>query len=264
MKDLTVCIRKHSLNRLLTSCREAITPEEVGLRRNRYGRCKGLSQAAAAHLAGVSAHWWCDLENGRLHAPHAVLLDAVAVALRMTEHQRADLYFLATGHPPATSAGAPGHTEDGDLDLVHRAQPSPALVTDYLGNVLARNAATATWFPGLADRPGAEPNLVLWLFGRAAEAQVANLPEIRALRVGELKSAVLRHPDNDDAVTLVERLVNLPDAAQLWQTQYATLNHAAALMRVRLPDCGERELAWIATELPSGNRFQVGYPAVLS
>ncbi|MDI2127152.1 helix-turn-helix transcriptional regulator [Yinghuangia seranimata] len=262
MNTRSTAVRKDSLRCLLKSCREAISYEEVGLARPLFGRCPGLSQEAAARLAGVSAHWWSDLENGRLRTPHPALLDAVATALRMSEQQRADLYFLATGHPP-TVPGSPPVAEDGDIDLVLRTDPNPAVVTDHVGNVLAGNTAAAHWFPGLTDAPAcAEANVVLWFFGATAAERVANLGEIRALWVGDLKSTVLRYPGNHAVTALVERLVQLPDAAQLWQTEYATTHHTAVRILVRHPSYGPCELTCITSEFVTGKRLHVGYPSI--
>lgn len=259
MNTQSLSVRKHSLKCLLKSCREAIAYEEVGLARPLFGRCAGLSQEAAARLAGVSAHWWCDLENGRLHAPHPALLDAVAAALRMSEQQRADLYFLATGHAP-TAPGRLPVSEDSDVALVLRTDPKPAVVTDHLGNILAGNTAAAHWFPGLADGPGAETNVVLWFFGATAAERVANLDEVRALCISDLKSALLRYPG--DAVTaLVDRLGQLPDAVRLWQTEYATTHHTAARLLVRHPLHGVCELTCVTSEFATGKRLHVGYPS---
>jgi hypothetical protein len=177
----------------------------------------------------------------------------------MSEQQRADLYFLATGHPP-TAPGRLPVAEDGDVGLVLRTDPKPAVVTDHLGNVLAGNTAAAHWFPGLADGPDAETNVVLWFFGATAAERVANLGEVRALCVGDLKSAMLRYPGDDAMTALVDRLIQLPDAARLWQTEYATTLRAARIL-VRHPLYGVCELTCITSEFATGKRLHVGYPS---
>lgn len=257
----SIDIRKHSLKRLLASCRESIAYEEVGLTRPMFGRGSGLSQEAAARLAGVSTHWWCDLENGRVHSPHIALLDAVAVALRMTEQQRADLYFLATGHPPATPSRVMTVAEQDDIELVMRADPHPAMLTDHLGNALAGNDAVKRWFPGLVDGHDGETNIVLWFFGTSAVERVANLDEVRAWCVGQLKAVALRYPGDHAVGVLVKRLVQLPDAARLWQTEYATTSHNAARLQVRHPLRGDvQDLVCATSEFANGKRLHVGYP----
>lgn len=261
MNSKSIDIRKHSLKRLLVSCRESVAYEEVGLPRPMFGRIAGLSQEAAARLAGVSTHWWCDLENGRIHSPHAALLDSVAVTLRMNEQQRADLYFLATGHPPATPSRALTIADDNDIELVMRADPNPAVLTDHLGNTLTGNDAVKRWFPGLTDGLDSETNIVLWFFGAVAEKRVANVGEVQAWCVGQLKAAVLRYPTDGTVTALVERLAQLPDAARLWQTEYATTSQSAARLQIRHPDRDEiHDLVCATTEFANGKRLHVGYP----
>ncbi|WTW93461.1 helix-turn-helix transcriptional regulator [Streptomycetaceae bacterium NBC_01309] len=171
MNDSSEAMRKRSLKLLLVSCRDAISPGDVGLASRAHRRCRGISQDEAAHLAGVTTRCWSDLENG-WHSPHPSTLDTVADALHMTARQRTDLYFLALGHVPPTPGVALGVGARDEIELVHRAHPKPALLTDHASNVLVSNTAAADWFPALANGVASTENLAVWLFSSAAEEQV--------------------------------------------------------------------------------------------
>lgn len=178
----------------------------------------------------------------------------------MSEQQRADLYFLATGHPPTTPGKLLAVADGDDIDLVMRADPSPAILTDHLGTVLAGNDAVKGWFPGLVDTTGSGSNAVLWFFSGGAGEHVANIDEVRALCVGRLKSILLRYPADNGVTALVERLLRVPEAARLWTTEYATTARSTARIRVRHPDLdGICELAGATVEFANGNRLHIGY-----
>ena len=56
---------------------------------------RGLRREEVAQLAGVSTDYYTRLEQGRQISPTDSVLDAVAVALRLDDAERAHLYDLA-------------------------------------------------------------------------------------------------------------------------------------------------------------------------
>ncbi|MCF2531156.1 helix-turn-helix domain-containing protein [Yinghuangia soli] len=251
-------IRKESLKTLLRSCRKGLEPQRMGLPPKQHRRSEGLSQEDAAHLAGVSVRWWSDLENG-LQTPHPEMLDAVATALRMSTDQRADLYFLAVGHTTTAISTAPVQAEPQDHELVLRAHPLPAIVTDHVGNVLARNTAAVAYFPDLENSHDT-PNITLCLFEPEAAERILNLGELRALRIAHLKAMFLRHGAGPTAVDVIQRVLALPEAALHWKTERATVNHTVFTTHVRTAEGAVEELTWAIAEFTNGKQFLIGFP----
>lgn len=156
------------LGDFLRSRRERLTPTDVGLHSVGRRRTTGLRREEVAQLAGMSAAWYIQLEQGQDVHPSAGVLDALARALRLDATERAHLFRLghiadfdtgaAAGHAPdailaATAVPSP-EVPDGTPPAVRRMLDglgaTPALVVDRYWDVVGRNAALAALLPALA------------------------------------------------------------------------------------------------------------------
>ena len=81
--------------------REALRPEDVGLREGRRRRTAGLRREEVALLAHMSTDFYARLEQRRGSRPSEQTVGALARALRLTQDEREHLFQLA-GHvaPP--------------------------------------------------------------------------------------------------------------------------------------------------------------------
>ncbi|MFJ3928372.1 helix-turn-helix domain-containing protein [Streptomyces sp. NPDC090022] len=121
--------------------REAVTPSEVGLPSGPRRRTPGLRRAELATLAGVSVEYVTRLEQGRDRRPSAQVLAALADALRLTAAERVHLHRLAKGAEPGFGcmgeAGPNREVRPTVHALLDRLEPTPALVVNRLGEILA-------------------------------------------------------------------------------------------------------------------------------
>lgn len=216
--------RSGHLGEFLRSRRARLQPADVGLitppgRR----RVAGLRREELAQLAGVSVSYYTRLEqNHSVNASDGVL-DALATALRLDDHERAHLRELAAPRPRQRKRPPVERVNGLTRELLRSLEGVPALVVGRRTDVLAWNPLGHALLAGHIDpmapeRPGDRPNLVRMLFldphtrelyvdwDRKARGLVANL----RLRAG-------RHPDDASLASLVGELsVKCPEFVAMW------------------------------------------------
>ena len=87
---------RRELGDFLRTRRGRLTPESVGLPHRRRRRTPGLRREEVAELAGIGVDWYTRLEQGRPVRPSAATIDALAVALQLTEPEHQHLGDLAS------------------------------------------------------------------------------------------------------------------------------------------------------------------------
>src|SRR4051812_43925583 len=144
----------------LASRRAKITPAQAGLPTSARRRVPGLRREEVAALAGVSTEWYTRLEKGHISGVSEDVLEAVARALLLDEHERTYLLYLAKAARPARRRShrrkdvkipspvqwmvdsmtmAPAFVRNGRLDIVAsnalcRALYSPMFNSDTTGD----------------------------------------------------------------------------------------------------------------------------------
>jgi transcriptional regulator with XRE-family HTH domain len=156
----------NALGRFLRARREATTPAAVGLPAGTRRRTPGLRRGELAERAGISVEYLTRLERGSDRYPSGQVLGALADALALSPDERVHLYRLIKASNGGACAGsapamAPRPTV---LALLNRLEPTPALVVDAAGDVLATTAG----FRALAAPSGLldddRPNLARFVF----------------------------------------------------------------------------------------------------
>jgi transcriptional regulator with XRE-family HTH domain len=153
---------RRELGEFLTLRRRSVDPRAVGLPAGGSRRTPGLRREEVALLAGVSHTWYTWLEQGRDIRPSRQVLDALARTLRLSpaEHEYA-LRLGGHGAAPAPGGAAmPDHVQR----LLHALSPSPAYVITASWAVVGWNAAYERFYPGVADVPPGERNLLRLVF----------------------------------------------------------------------------------------------------
>lgn len=155
------------LGAFLRARREAVTPAEVGLPNGTRRRTPGLRRAELATLAGISVDYLVRLEQGRDRHPSAQVLTALANALRLSFEERLHLVRLTkvsggslcqASEPPA---GAVRPTVQALLD---RLDPTPAVVVNRLGDLLAYTSGYRRLLEPIGLFDTDRPNLLRFLF----------------------------------------------------------------------------------------------------
>ncbi len=117
---------KAVLGAFLRSRREALHPEEIGLRRGSHRRAGGLRREEVAELSGVSADYVGRLERGSGPWPSNEVLAALARGLRLTLAERNHLFALCGRTAPA--APVTEHVDAGVQRILDRLPDTPAQV----------------------------------------------------------------------------------------------------------------------------------------
>lgn len=189
------------LGALLRHWRERVTPDAVGLTAGPGRRVSGLRRQEVARLAGVSADYLVQLEQGRSGLPSAQVLTALARALRVSPVERDHLFRLAGYRPPAGQAATEPSADV--LRLVDQLDANPAAVYDICWNLVAWNPLWAAVHGDPLCRPARERNM-MWRFLTDLPSRVrrsaAEDRQFQQTLVGDLRARLGQH-SHDDRLT---------------------------------------------------------------
>jgi transcriptional regulator with XRE-family HTH domain len=154
------------LGRFLASRRARLTPGDVGLASGRRRRVAGLRREEVAVLAHISETWYSRLEQGQDVNASVEVLENVARALRLDEHERAYLLALAgSATRNELARDEPRPTVTGAFaQAVQALVYAPAVVYSPRYDLLFCNAAHRVVFGDIAESPIAQGNVVRQLF----------------------------------------------------------------------------------------------------
>jgi len=128
-------IDRTGLAEFLRSRREALQPEDVGLRRGPRRRTNGLRREEVATLCHMSTDYYSRLERERGPQPSSQMLASIALGLHLSLDERDHLFRLAGQNPPARG-GASAHISPGLLRILDRLNDTPAEIVTELGETL--------------------------------------------------------------------------------------------------------------------------------
>lgn len=138
--------------------RDSTQPESLGLPERGRRRSPGLRRQDLAARAGISVEYLTRIEQGRDRNPSVAVVNALADALGLDPAERGHLRYLAKitgGECVAHPRPAPPSRQvrPSLLRTLRLLEPGIAMVTNKLGDVLARTAAfeTVTSGSGLLD-----------------------------------------------------------------------------------------------------------------
>jgi transcriptional regulator with XRE-family HTH domain len=235
---------RSELAAFLRARRGRLRPADVGLPdlgNNR--RTPGLRRQEVAQLAGLSVDYYIRLEQARGANPSRQVLAALARALLLTADEREYLYRIAGEQPPIVAG--PNRTVPQSIrTMMDNLVATPAYVVDATYDILAWNALAVHFIGDLDALPGAERNMVRWMFRAAAANGVwsdeAALAFARAT-VADLRAAYARYPGNPGLVRMVTELLGTsPQFAELWAVHEVAVRRAHR-KRVEHPDLGSLE-----------------------
>lgn len=212
------------LGEFLRARRSRLRPEDVGL--PRFGerrRVSGLRREELAQLAGVSVSYYTRLEQGQSVNASEAILDALADALKLDNHERRHLRELAAQRPQPTRRPPVERVSSLTRDLLRSLDNVPALVVGRRTDILAWNALGHALFAGhvdptLVDRPADRPNLarLLFLDPHTRDLYVDWPRKARAV-VGNLRLVAGRHPEDALLAGLIGELsMQSQEFVSLW------------------------------------------------
>ncbi|MFC4117147.1 helix-turn-helix transcriptional regulator [Nonomuraea zeae] len=249
------------LGAFLRAHREAVPPATVGLPAGNRRRTPGLRRAELATLAGVSVDYLTRLEQGRDRSPSAQVLAALADTLGLSRDERIHLHRLAKtpgSSPCAAAATTRARTVRPTVQtLLNHLEPTPALVTNPPGDLLAWTAG----FTRLAGPTGLldtqPPNLIRYAFTdpRAPHTH-PDWDTIARERAATLRAAAAL--GDPHAALLAEELTITtgPRFRDRFESP-ATLPARTGIERWTHPDVGELRLAYESLQLPDPDEQQL-------
>ncbi len=131
--------------RFIRTRREALQPEDVGIRRGARRRTRGLRREEVAELSVMSADYLARLERGSGPQPSEQIITSIARGLRLTIDERDHLLLLA-GHQPSTRMASNLHVSPGLMRVLDSLVDTPAQVMGSLGETLAQNPTAIALF----------------------------------------------------------------------------------------------------------------------
>ena len=213
------------LGEFLRARRALLEPRDVGIAVfGERRRVAGLRREELAQLAGVSVSYYTRLEQGQSVNASEGVLDALAAALRLDDHERLHLRALASA-PPRKSTRPPVERLDPlTRDLLRSLPDVPAVVIGRRTDVLAWNPLGHALLAGHVDRdsvdtPADRPNLARMLFldNHTRDLYVDWQRKARAM-VGNLRHVAGRHPDDPALAGLIGELsMKSQEFVSLWR-----------------------------------------------
>ncbi|WP_210493223.1 helix-turn-helix transcriptional regulator [Patulibacter sp. SYSU D01012] len=245
-----------ALREFLRSRRARVDPADVGLPAGPgTRRVPGLRREELARLAAVSVDYYVRLEQGRARNVSPEVLEAVAAALRLDEHERAHLFDLARpdrARQPL-SAPPPQRVRPGVRRLLDTL-PTPAFVVGRRLDVLATNAMTRALLCDFDALPPRERNHARWVFlDPTARERYVDWPAIARDNVAALRMDAGRWPDDPELSALVGELsVKSPEFAGWWAA-HDVLRQSHGSKRYRHPVVGDLTVSYEALPVPDAD-----------
>ncbi|GAA2248403.1 helix-turn-helix transcriptional regulator [Herbiconiux moechotypicola] len=201
--------------------RDRLAPASVGLPDGGRRRATGLRREELAALTGISADYLTRLEQGRAVSPSSQVVEALARALRLGDHDRALLFQLAGLVPPGPEL-VPRRIPPSVQRLLDRFDGTPVAVFDAALTLVDANRPYELLLGVDRQARGLERNAV-WRNLMGPGTRVVMTDEERdsfhASQVAQLRWAVTRYPADRELGRLVRELTAASTRfARLWNT----------------------------------------------
>jgi transcriptional regulator with XRE-family HTH domain len=250
------------LSAFLTTRRAKVTPEQAGL--PTYGRRQvpGLRREEVASLAGVSVDYYKRLERGNASGVSDSVLEALAVALRLDDAERAHLFDLARAANPAPTrrprqVGA-GRVVRPSVLRILETIGSPAIVRTARADYLAANPLGRALYAPLFDSPEQPPNAARFAFlDPAAQQFYPDWERLAKELVGSLRSEAARNPYDKQLHDLIGELSTRSEPFRTWWAAHNVRFHQAGTKRLNHPVVGEIEISYEVMELSADSGLTI-------
>jgi transcriptional regulator with XRE-family HTH domain len=231
------------VGRFIRARREALQPEDIGLRPGSRRRTVGLRREEVADLSDMSADYLARLERGSGPQPSAQMVGALARGLRLTLDERDYLLRLAD-HPLPARLESNSHVSPGLMRILDRLTDTPAQVMGPLGETLAQNSTAVVLFGDETSYSGFERSAVYRWFTNPA-ARSLYRPEDQEhqarVQVSLLREATARlgSASTDELIRNLTKLS--PDFEHLWKAVEVGVRHSEQ-KHFRHPEVGDLNL----------------------
>lgn len=211
----------------LRNRREALQPEDVGLRRGPRRRTDGLRREEIASLCDMSVDYYSRLEQARGPRPSEQMLAAIARGLRLTLDERDHLFRLA-GHNAPVRALRSHHVAPGLMRVLDRLQDTPAQIMTELGETLVQTPAARTIFGDETRHTGmARSSIYRWFTDPAARNVYPSEDHATVSRncTAGARAVAAKHGPSSPAAAIVDALLSeSTEFATLWSAHEVSLS----------------------------------------
>lgn len=257
----------NELGTFLRTCREAVTPAEVGLPTGPRRRTPGLRRSEVATLAGVSVEYLARLEQGRDRHPSPQVMGALADALRLSTAERFHLRRLekeTSGDPCCPTASVPSRSVRPTVRaLIDRLEPAPAVLLNRLGDVLAYTSGYERIMGPLGLLDDERPNLIRFLFtDERARAAYPEWDQVADEQIAALRAdSMLTDPHAEGFADELTVMAGAPFADRM--AAVPRLPRHSGVECLTHPEVGAVRLSYETLALPDadGQRLVVQLPA---
>lgn len=224
--------------------REALQPEDVGLRRGSRRRTAGLRREEVAALCDMSADYYSRLEQARGPQPSEHMLAAIARGLRLTLDERDHLFRLA-GHTAPTRALRGEHVSPGLMRVLDRLADTPAQVMTEMGDTLAQTPTARALFGDETRFEGHMRSIgYRWFMDPAARDVYPSEDHGMLSRAftADVRAAYAKFGARTRAGEIVKALLaESPEFAQLWEAHEVRSSHPME-KRLQHPEVGAMDV----------------------
>ncbi|MEU3619415.1 MULTISPECIES: helix-turn-helix transcriptional regulator [unclassified Streptomyces] len=250
----------------LRTRRAQVAPEGVGLAAGAgLRRTPGLRREELATLAGISIDYYARLERGQETNPSPSVLDALARALRLDEHEHEHLCELAerAARTAPKQSAVPERTVGPGIELMLESlRPNPAYVISRTMDILAGNPGSVRLFAGSEHWPADRLNALRYLFlDPHAPKLFADWDEQVRTCVGRIRALAGTEPDAPGLAQLIDELrLESPEFVRRWR-DYDVQPHPRGDKTFHHPEVGDLTLGYQSMQLDAtpGHRLVVFY-----
>jgi transcriptional regulator with XRE-family HTH domain len=242
----------------LKARRAALDPAELGLPSGvTRRRVNGLRREEVAQLAGISVDYYTRIEQGRAPAISDAVLDAIAQALRLTEHEHEYLRNI-TAPRRREAAGACAAADRPVVrpqiqELLDAMATVPATVTGPGTDILAWNRIFDELYGmdfGSMSEHDLNATRIVFLHPRARDLY-PDWQSVAEDAVSTLRADAGRFPEHGRAYRVMCELRDVsPEFLALWENQDVR-ERDHGVKRVIHPEVGELVLTYEAFDLPA-------------
>jgi transcriptional regulator with XRE-family HTH domain len=244
--------RRREIREFLMSRRARVTPEQAGLfvLDGDVRRVPGLRREEVAHLAGVSADYYTQLERGDVGGASDSVLNAVARALRLDEAEHLHLFDLARADAATRLPTSRGVMRPSVRRVLDAFTQGVALVRNRRWDYLAANALARAVYAEVFDGRTGPPNHVRYVFlDDRAQDFFHDWPAVAHDTARILRSEAGRDPHDPGPAELIAELSRTSAEFRAVWAQHDVRLPAAGLHRFHHPVVGDLDLVFEAAAL---------------
>ncbi|TDN91515.1 helix-turn-helix transcriptional regulator [Microbacterium sp. BK668] len=224
--------------------REALQPEDLGLRRGPRRRTAGLRREEVATLSDMSTDYYTRLEQSRGPQPSEQMLAAIARGMRLTLDERDHLFRLA-GHTAPARALRSEHVSPGLMRVLDRLADTPAQVMTELGETLAQTPAARALFGDETRFQGMMRSVGYRWFMHPPARDVypaEDHPALSRAFTADIRTVYAKNGARSRAGAIVQALLaESPEFAALWESHEVRSTHPRE-KRLQHPEVGVMDM----------------------